>query len=205
MVVPENAEIKTGANLYGEKYLAHKGSLQLAEGFANNVWNKVSLTFFAAEYSSVKLCLIFEDNATFYLDELCLLKDSMATPDYFNDEFDSSKEVSNQNFNINGNKATATTVNNRTAKTVKMVCNASISYVTELTVEKNNDYRITFDYYAPNLGVIGKYSTAITSVGVAPKINNQLNFRNHTTVNPAAIMTVHAVYSWQVLMMLKIE
>jgi len=196
MVIPDSAEVKSGADLYGEKYLAHKNSAELAEGFSASDWNKVGLTFFTAEHSSVKICLYSADNKTAYVDKISLVKDSMAAPNYFNDGFDYANGATNQNFNIKGSKATATVVNNRTAKTVKMVCNASVSYVTGITVKANNNYRITFDYYAPTLGTIGNSYTAITSVGVAPKSNGQLVFRNHTTVNPAAIMTVHAVYSW---------
>ena len=166
--------------------------------FSAENWNKVTLIFFAENIDSAKLCLYFEESAEIYIDDISMVKDILSVPSYFNDNFETLTldEVASQKWKTSVDGVKPTLINSKTVNTLKMFCNDQVSYVTSLSVKSNNKYRIEFEYYAENFGTIDNEPTVITSVGVAPKLNGNLIFRNHKTSNPTAIMTVYSEYSW---------
>ncbi|MBO5231707.1 MAG: hypothetical protein J6B88_03695 [Clostridia bacterium] len=80
-----------------------------------------------------------------------------------------------------------------TVNTIKFTGVNAYTYATKLTVAKNQNYKISFDYYSENLyNWDANRQVAYNTVGVAPLKDGNLIYRSTTTTNPAALSTVCA-------------
>lgn len=68
-------------NTYNGKYLAKNNGAQASS------WKKGELTFYTKDNTTVSLLLNSTGNSTVYIDDVCLVKDVMAAPTYFNEDF----------------------------------------------------------------------------------------------------------------------
>ena len=102
-VLGENMETSATANSDNGKYLAHKTYSSTEGSTAEGEWKKASLTFYSGENTKVRLALLYasqdsKGNAAggyIYIDDVALVKDIAAAPEYINEDF--SKSASNWN------------------------------------------------------------------------------------------------------------
>ena len=97
-VLGENMELSAVANANNGEYLAHK-TFSSTEGACNGgEWKKVSLAFYTGENTTVRLALryISKDSEgepagkPIYIDDVVLVKDVAAVPEYINEKFTKS-------------------------------------------------------------------------------------------------------------------
>ena len=80
-----------------------------------------------------------------------------------------------------------------TVNTIKFTGANAYTYATKLTVEKNKNYTLSFDYYSENLyNWDANRQVVYNTVGVAPLKEGSLIYRSSTTATPAALSTVCA-------------
>jgi len=85
-VVSGDTAVNNYANLYTGEFIASSSQSELENGFSADAWNQVAITFFTANNTSVKLAMLYEGDSLL-VDDMALLKDTMAAPTYFNNEF----------------------------------------------------------------------------------------------------------------------
>ncbi|MBO5019082.1 MAG: hypothetical protein J6D52_00310 [Clostridia bacterium] len=77
--------------------------------------------------------------------------------------------------------------------TIKFTGVNAYTYATKLSVEKNKNYTLSFDYYSENLyNWDANRQVVYNTVGVAPLKEGSLIYRSSTTATPAALSTVCA-------------
>lgn len=102
-VLGEGTEISATANSNNKEYLAHK-TFTMSEGSTvDSEWKKASLTFYSGENKDVILAILYHSKnsdgsaagAYIYIDDVALVKDVTAAPEYINEDF--SKSSANWN------------------------------------------------------------------------------------------------------------
>ncbi len=97
-VVADGDEITTRANRNGS-YLAKSSYNSTTGATAEGEWKEASVTFYTDENTSVNFCLLYNSTSdtangvsskTLYIDDLTLVKDTFASPTYFNEDFSTS-------------------------------------------------------------------------------------------------------------------
>ncbi len=94
-VVADGHEITARANRNGS-YLAKSSYNATSGATKEGEWKEASVTFYTNENTSVNLCLLYNSNddaannigfKTLYIDDLTLIKDTFAAPNYFYEDF----------------------------------------------------------------------------------------------------------------------
>lgn len=169
-VLGENANISANAN--NSEYLAHKGFTVSEGSTAENEWKKATLTFYTDENTSVKLAILYNSqnadgsaaNAPIYIDDLALVKDVAAAPEYINEDFSRSAK----NWRTMDVRCVTTEHSSGRLKVNSIVSLLGYQQSPAIRVKKGADYTLTFkldmseieDVYVPKFRLDG-YSTYV--------------------------------------------
>ena len=94
-VLGENAEVSATANSNNGESLAHKSFSEAEGSTAENEWKQAKVTFYSGDNTSVKLAILYASKnsegtpagASIYIDDVALIKDVAAAPEYINEDF----------------------------------------------------------------------------------------------------------------------
>lgn len=97
-VLGENTELSATANSNNGEYLAHKTFTESEGSTAAGEWKKASVTFYTGDNTTVRLALLYNSQnsdgspagASIYIDDVALVKDVAAAPEYINEDFTKS-------------------------------------------------------------------------------------------------------------------
>jgi len=153
-VIGENTQTTTKANSNNVDYLAAKCFNATTGACAENEWKKVSITFSTENNNSVRLALLYLSNDVngspvsekMYIDDVALVKDVMATPDYFNENF----ENSDKRWNVFSDKLLKKSLDDNRLKVEALL---TYGYVQSsvFRVKKGADYTVSFDLDLKNV------------------------------------------------------
>ena len=127
-------------NKYKGKYLAKNNGAQ-----ATN-WQKAELTFYTKDNTTVSLLLNLPENGTVYVDDVCLVKDVMASPTYFNEDFSNSvQNVFSSKINKTDNPVYDLSIDNQGRLKVKQNLTFGVVQFLPIKLKKGANYTIKFD------------------------------------------------------------
>ncbi|MEE1025533.1 MAG: hypothetical protein U0L55_00810, partial [Acutalibacteraceae bacterium] len=127
-------------NKYKGKYLAKNNGAQ-----ATN-WQKAELTFYTEDNTTVSLLLNLPENGTVYVDDVCLVKDVMASPTYFNEDFSNSvQNVFSSKINKTNNPVYDLSIDNKGRLKVKQNLTFGVVQFLPIKLKKGANYTIKFD------------------------------------------------------------
>lgn len=94
-VLGENAEVSATANSNNGESLAHKSFSEAEGSTAEGEWKQAKVTFYSGDNASVKLAILYASKnsegtpagASIYIDDVALVKDVAAAPEYINEDF----------------------------------------------------------------------------------------------------------------------
>ncbi|MBE6762209.1 MAG: hypothetical protein E7551_07985 [Ruminococcaceae bacterium] len=171
-VLGEDTEISATANSNNGEYLAHKTFTTEEGSTASGEWKKASLTFYTGKNKSVRLAILYNSqnsegspaNAPIYIDDVALVKDASAAPDYINEDF----AKSSANWKTMDLRCVTIEHSNQRLKVNSLVSLLGYSQSPVIRVKKGADYTFTFkldmseieDIYVPKFKLEG-YSTYV--------------------------------------------
>ena len=148
-VLGEDMDMTVRANSGNAEYLACKDFDATSGATAADEWKEVKITFYTGSNTKVRLAFIYYSvysdgkpvGTNIYIDDLSLVKDFMASPDYYNETFDASV----QNWKANDlNKLSISKANGGRLKVTPKLTFGHISSPV-LKVKKGAKYNISFD------------------------------------------------------------
>ena len=159
-VIGEDMETTIRGNSNNADYLAHRIYTEETGACPENTWKEVSMTFYTDDNTNVRLVLYYlsqylDDKRSpaaspIYIDDLSLVKDVMATPDYFNEDFTNSFKTWDL---LDSKRLSRTTEGGRLKVSAILTSGAVVS--APIHLKKGADYTISFDYDMS--GVTDKY------------------------------------------------
>lgn len=153
-VIGENTKTTTRANSNNADYLAAKGFDSTSGACAEKEWKKVSIAFSTENNTTVRLALLYISNDAsgspvserMYIDDLALVKDVMAKPDYFNENF----ENSDKRWNLSNNTLLKKSLDNSRLK-VEAILTYGYIQSPVFKVKKGAKYNVSFDLDLKNV------------------------------------------------------
>jgi len=150
-VLGEDMEMTVRANSGNDEYLACQDFDEVSGTCAEGEWKEVKITFYTEENTTVRLAFIYKSvyedgagtpaGANIYIDDVSLVKDVMASPDYFNQDFSSSI----QNWGISSESKLS--ISRATGGSLKVTPKLTFGHIYSpvLKVKKGATYNISFD------------------------------------------------------------
>lgn len=153
-VLPGDEVIPLAKEISNAKYLAHKNYTNVTGATADGEWKEVSLTFYSNENTTVKFLLVYgSPSAAMYIDDMSLTKDSLAVPNYVNDDFSSGiKNVylsDTDNLSVSGTGYRVGITSNNVYKFVQLLNPFKVKKNCSYTVKFNLDLSEINDSYVP--------------------------------------------------------